>query len=139
MCGVQIAAIVLFVLAALLSALAAVGLLGKLPRNRWVGIRTAATLRDDETFRVANQVAGPTQIAAAAALLLGGLVALKTDGIAGIIVVVLAALAALVLLALGASAGIRTAAAMPDDIGACGESCGACSLSGSCDSSTHSH
>ena len=134
-----IAAIVLLILAVLLGALAATGLRGKLPRNRWLGIRNEATLRDDDTFRVANQVAAPTQIAAAAALLLGGLVCLTLDGVAGVVVVAIAVLGALALLAVGASLGIRTAAAMPDDTGACGNSCGACSLSGSCDSSTHAH
>lgn len=126
-------------LAALLAALATVGVLGKLPRNRWLGIRNEATLRDDDTFRVANQVAAPTQFAAAGALLLGGLVALKLDGASGIVVAALAVVAALVLLAMGASVGVRTAASMPDDTGACGSSCGTCSLSGACDSSTHAH
>ncbi len=139
MWSVLTAAIVLLVLAVLLAVLAAIGMLGKLPRNRWLGIRNAATLRDDGTFRVANQVAAPTQFAAAAALLFGGIVAFKLDGAAGIIVVAIAALAALVLLAMGAGTGIRTAAAMPANAGACGDSCGACSLSGSCDSSTHAH
>lgn len=139
MWGVLTAAIVFIVLAVLLGSLAAAGLAGKLPRNRWLGIRTDATLRDDETFRVANQVAAPTQIAASAALLLGGLVCLKLDGVAGIVVIFVAAAAALVLLTIGAATGIRTATAMPDDAGACGNSCGACSLSGSCDSSTHAH
>lgn len=133
------AAIVLIVLAVLLVALATVGLLGKLPRNRWLGIRTEATLRDDATFRAANQVAAPTQVAGGIALLLGGITSFKFDGAAGIIVIIVALVAALVLLALGASLGIRTAAAMPDDTGACGSSCGTCSLSGSCDSSTHAH
>lgn len=139
MWSVSTAAIVLLVLAVLLAALAAIGMLGKLPRNRWLGIRNADTLRDDGTFRVANQVAAPTQIAASAALLLGGLVCLKLDGVAGIVVIFVAAAAALVLLTIGAATGIRTATAMPDDAGACGNSCGACSLSGSCDSSTHAH
>lgn len=138
--GVLTAAIVLIVLAVLLGSLAAVGLAGKLPRNRWLGIRTEATLRDDETFRVANQVAAPTQVAGSIALLLGGIASFKFDGAAGIIVIVVALVAALVLLGLGASLGVRTAAAMPaSDIGGCGDSCGACSLSGSCDSSTHAH
>ncbi|WP_235174412.1 SdpI family protein [Tomitella biformata] len=126
-------------LAVLLGSLAAVGFAGKLPRNRWLGIRTEATMRDDETFRVANLVAAPTQVGGAIALLLGGIASFKLDGVAGIIIVVVALLAALALLGLGASIGIRTAAAMPDDVGACGNSCGACSLSGSCDSSTHAH
>lgn len=137
MWSVLTAAIVLLVLAVLLGALAVAGLLGRLPRNRWLGVRNAATLRDDDTFRVANQVAAPTQLAAAAALALGGLASLKLDGAAGIAVLALAAGAALILLAVGASTGVRTAAAMPDDTGACGSSCGTCSLSGSCDSSAH--
>lgn len=133
MWGVLIAAILLLVLAVYLGALSAAALLGKLPRNRWVGIRTEATLRDDDTFRVANQVAAPTQIAAAAALLLGGLASFKLDGVAGVIVIVVAIIAGLALMVIGASTGIRTAAAMPaPDTGACGNSCGACSLSDSC-------
>lgn len=129
------AAIIFLVLAVTLGGVAAAALLGKLPRNRWVGIRTDATLRDDDTFRVANQVAAPTQIAAAAALLLGGIASLTLDGGAGVTVAVVTVVAALALMVVGATLGIRTATAMPaPEVGGCGSACGSCSLNDSCDS-----
>jgi uncharacterized membrane protein len=49
-----------------------IGLLGlreRLPRNRFLGVRTPASLRDDETFRVANKVAGlPTVVGGVVAI-----------------------------------------------------------------------
>ena len=52
----------------LATALAAIGLAGiteRLPRNRWLGLRTKAVRHDDETWRVGHRAAGPSLLAAA--------------------------------------------------------------------------
>lgn len=45
----------------------------KLPRNRWIGIRTQATLRTDDTWFAAHEKAAPFCRAAGAAGVIGGL------------------------------------------------------------------
>jgi uncharacterized membrane protein len=57
-------------------AFAVVGVLGwyeRLPQNRFAGVRTPATLRDDETFTMGNRVSAPLTIAAGAVATLGGI------------------------------------------------------------------
>ncbi len=135
---VVIAAIVFLVLAVALGAVAAAALSGSLPRNRWWGLRTDATLRDDATFRTANRVAAPAQLGAAAVLVLGACGGLLLDAAAALFVVIAAPVVAVVLTAVGAGIAQRVAAAMPPaDAGACGHSCGACSLQDSCASAVH--
>ncbi|NUT47515.1 MAG: SdpI family protein, partial [Saccharothrix sp.] len=56
-------------------AFATVGVLGargRLNRNRFFGVRTKATLRDDEAFALANKVAGVPNAAAGAIALVAG-------------------------------------------------------------------
>ncbi|MGA9870336.1 MAG: SdpI family protein, partial [Rhodococcus sp. (in: high G+C Gram-positive bacteria)] len=67
-----VVSIVMFVLAVVVGAVAAASLSGRLPRNRWAGVRTAESMRDDETFALANKVAGPTTAASAVLLGIGG-------------------------------------------------------------------
>jgi uncharacterized membrane protein len=58
--------------------IATVGYLGlteRLPRNRFVGLRTPTTLRDDATFRVANKAAGPPTLLGGLIAVAGGVVA----------------------------------------------------------------
>ncbi|TQM82782.1 SdpI/YhfL family protein [Saccharothrix saharensis] len=57
---------------------ALVGYLGRterLPRNRFVGLRTPATMRSEEAFRVANRAAGPPTIIGGAVGVAGAVVA----------------------------------------------------------------
>lgn len=64
-------------------ALVTVGLLGwrgLLPRNRFCGIRTPASLRSDSAFRAANRAAGPPVVAAGAAGVTGGALCLAVTG-----------------------------------------------------------
>jgi hypothetical protein len=122
------------VLAAAGLALAAVGLLGlrqRLPRNRFAGVRTAATLRDEDTFRLANRVAGLP-------IVVGGLVGLLA-GIAGFAMPVLVVIVgALGMIAITAGAGVlghRAALARPEPkravpAGCAGCACGNCPLVG---------
>ena len=55
-------------LLALAVALAAIGIAGvteRLPRNRWLGIRTQALRDDDQSWRIGHRAAGAMLIAAA--------------------------------------------------------------------------
>src|SRR5699024_6574266 len=138
MSRVVIAAIVYFASAVVLGGVSASALAGRLPRNRWVGLRSAATLRDEDAFRAANRVAAPAQAGAAVILVLGAIGALLLDGGAALATVVVAPIVALVLMAVGAGVGQRVAHAMPaPDLGPCSHSCGSCSLQGSCETAVH--
>ncbi|WP_433728945.1 SdpI family protein [Nocardia sp. CA-129566] len=129
-----VVALTLFVLALVAIATGVLGLTGRLPRNRFVGVHTEAALHDDDTFRIANRVAAPTSVAAGALLFAGGLVALAAGGFPAIVVAALTAAIALFTLGAGANAAARTVEALvpAQEIGGCGSSCGACSLRDSC-------
>ncbi|MBF6127914.1 SdpI family protein [Nocardia brasiliensis] len=133
-----VVALVLFVLGLVALATGALGLTGRLPRNRFVGVHTEAALSDDETFRVANRIAAPTSLAAGALLLAGGLVVLAAGGFAALFVAVGVAVVALFTLGAGANAAAARAAAIapPAEVGGCGSACGACSLRDACQPAT---
>ncbi|WP_405159968.1 SdpI family protein [Nocardia sp. NBC_01499] len=133
-----VVALVLFVLALVAIATGALGLIGKLPRNRFVGVHTEAALSDDETFRIANRIAAPTSVAAGALLFAGGLVALAASGIVALLVGAGAAIVALFTLGAGANAAAAKAEAIapPAEVGGCGSACGACSLRDACQPAT---
>ena len=97
---VIVVAVVLFVLAVAVGGVGVAGLIGKLPRNRWAGVRTEDSLRSEESFALANKVAGPTMLAAAGMLVIGGVAALTIGGVFG----------------------TRAAAALPQQSG-CGNDC----------------
>ena len=115
---------------------ATVGVLGfleRLPRNRFGGVRTPATLRDAETFRVGNKVAGLPIAVGGGVGVLGGAVALAMTGAAAIVVAVLALLGALAIAAAGGVLGHRAAEAMPEPApelpaGCAGCQCGGCEI-----------
>jgi hypothetical protein len=120
-------------------ALAVVGILGwrrRLPRNRFAGVRTVNTLRDDETFAVGNQIGAPLSMAAGAVAVLGGLAVLATPSTAvRLTLIVLAALGALVLTAVGGVLGDRAAKLVPvPTLGGCSGVCAGCSLVDGCGS-----
>ncbi|WP_280430735.1 SdpI family protein [Nocardia brasiliensis] len=133
-----VVALVLFVLGLVALATGALGLTGRLPRNRFVGVHTEAALSDDETFRVANRIAAPTSLAAGALLVAGGLVVLAAGGFAALFVAVGVAVVALFTLGAGANAAAAKAAAIapPAEVGGCGSACGACSLRDACQPAT---
>lgn len=131
---VLIVAYVLFLFAIVVAVVAVAGLTGRLPRNRWAGIRTPESLRDDATFELANRVAAPTMLASAVVLALGGVGAIVLGTIPGIAAAVVALVAALVIAGIGGSIATRAAAAL-EPAGACGQSCGGCSLKDSCEQS----
>jgi hypothetical protein len=120
-------------------ALAVVGILGwrrRLPRNRFAGVRTVNTLRDDETFAVGNQIGAPLSMAAGAVAVLGGLAVLATPSTAvRLTLIVLAALGGLVLTAIGGVLGDRAAKLVPvPSLGGCSGVCAGCSLVDGCGS-----
>lgn len=104
------------VLAAL--ALLSVGVLGwrcRLPRNRFAGVRTPASLRSDAAFRTANRVAAPPLLAAGAACLTGGVVCFAATGISLAVVAGVTAAGTLLLALAGGVLGNRAAEAMGAD------------------------
>lgn len=123
----------MFVLALVVGSVAVASLAGKLPRNRWAGVRTAESLRDDDTFILANKVAGPTNAAAALLLLIGGAAAVMLSGAFAVVAVMACVIAAFVTAGFGGSIGARAAAAKPvEETGGCGHSCISCSLKDAC-------
>jgi len=131
---VLIVAVLLFVLALVVGAVGVAALTGKLPRNRWAGVRTPDALRDDEAFALANKVAAPSMLGSAVLLALGGVASLTLPTVAGIIAVVVTVVAALITAGAGGSVAARVAAATkPEETAGCGTSCGACSLRGACE------
>ncbi|WP_241383580.1 SdpI family protein [Rhodococcus sp. CH91] len=129
-----IVAVLLFVLALVVGAVGVAALTGKLPRNRWAGVRTPESLRDDTTFALVNKVAAPSMLGAAVLLAVGGVASLTLPTVAGIIAVVVTVVAALVTAGAGGSVAARVAAATKtEETAGCGTSCGACSLRGACE------
>lgn len=115
---------------------ATVGLLGlreRLPRNRFGGVRTPATLRDDETFRVGNKVAGLPVTVGGVVGIVGGAVGVAMTGVASVVVAVLALLGTVAIAAAGGVLGHRAAEAVPAPepelpAGCKGCQCGGCDL-----------
>ncbi|MGW0182590.1 SdpI family protein [Nocardia sp. NPDC003345] len=129
-----VVAILLFVLAAVALVTGVLGMIGRLPGNRYVGVTTEAALRDEKAFRAANRVAAPTSIVSAVLLFAGGLVVLAAGGFTAVLVAVGVLVIALFTLGAGANAGARAAEAIapaPEPAG-CGGSCGGCSLKDTC-------
>nr|WP_198428763.1 SdpI family protein [Nocardia bovistercoris] len=123
----------MFALALVAVATGVLGLAGRLPRNRFVGVHTEDALSTDETFRIANRVAAPTSVAAGFLLFAGGLIAFAAPW--AVALGVAAATMAIALCTLGAGANVAgraIAALVPDRTGGCGQSCGACSLRETC-------
>ncbi len=92
---VLIVAILLFLIALAVGAVGVAALTGKLPRNRWAGVRTSESLRDDATFAMSNKVAAPSMLGAAALCVFGGVAALTLPTVWGVVAVVVTVVAAL--------------------------------------------
>ncbi|MFT3716537.1 MAG: SdpI family protein [Gordonia sp. (in: high G+C Gram-positive bacteria)] len=71
------AAVIAFAIAALWAVTGVAGLLGRLPGNRWIGVRTPETGRTPETWTLAQRVAAPGYLGGAVAAFLGGALALS--------------------------------------------------------------
>lgn len=99
--------------------------------NRGAGVRTEATLRSDEAFRIANKVAGlPTVVAGVVGIFAGiaGLVMPTAGGILTATLIGLVGMFALVVA--GGVLGHRAALAVPEPVpaGCAGCGCGTCAL-----------
>ncbi len=124
---------ILFVLAFVAIATGVLGLTGRLPRNRFLGVHTDDALSTEETFRIANRVAAPTSVAAGFLLFAGGLIAFAAPWAVALGVAAAALVLALFTLGAGANAAGRAIADLvPAETGGCGQSCGACSLRDAC-------
>jgi hypothetical protein len=127
-----ILASVLAVAGAIVAGLGLLGLLGRLPLNRFAGVRTSATMRDAETFRVGNKVAGLPVLVAGVVGVLGGVlgIALPTGGlVAGI----LGFVGMLAIASAGGLLGHKAALAVPEPekqlpAGCAGCACGNCGV-----------
>lgn len=114
--------------------LVVVGWLGRrrrLPRNRFAGVRTPATMRDQETFAVGNQVGAPFCLAAAVVALLGGSGALfAPSAVSGWPLVVIGGIGVIALTVTAGLLGDRAAARVPEPerFTGCGGSCACCDL-----------
>lgn len=104
---------------------------GKLPPNRYVGIRTVATLRSDLAFETGNRAAGPALVAAGAVALLSGvsLPLLPSPGSVALVTAI-GGIGGFALMTVGGVAGHRAAEALPDSApsgcaGCTGGCCGA--------------
>ncbi|GLZ37410.1 SdpI family protein [Actinokineospora sp. NBRC 105648] len=107
-----------------------VGLLGfteRLPRNRFGGVRTPATLRSDEAFRVGNKVAGlPTAVAGLTGVL-GGVVGFSLASTAAVLTVSIIAVVGLLVITVAAGVlGNRAATAVPEPKPALPAGCAGC-------------
>jgi uncharacterized membrane protein len=119
--------------------IATVGLLGllqRLPRNRFVGVRTSATLRDEEAFRLANRVAGLPTLVAGAVAVLAGLAGYLAPTTGGLLASVIIGLVGLLAITVGAGVlGHRAALAVPKPTGTptpAPAACKACDCGGTC-------
>lgn len=119
------------------------GLVGRLPGNGYLGVRTPETRRSPEAWELANRAAGPAFLAAAAALGLGVLGLGLIGGWVGGLVVVVALVGSLLLLNVAGLAGARAAAIWQagkddDDEGGCCSD-GGCGDHGTAHESCASH
>ena len=69
---VTLVALALLLLAVALAGIGLAGLTQRLPRNRWIGLRTTGIRDDDRAWRIGHRAAGPALIAAAGPPLLLG-------------------------------------------------------------------
>jgi hypothetical protein len=126
----------LLVLAGLLLAVVAVlGARSRLPRNRWVGVRTPATVASDAAFATAHRAAAAPTGAAAAVAVAGGAVLTGAGGAVGWVVLVVSVLGVLGLAGLAGLVGDRAAAGMASPVpfsAACAGSCAGCDLVAGC-------
>ncbi|PWV82155.1 SdpI/YhfL protein family protein [Prauserella marina] len=121
------------------------GLRGKLPRDRGAGVRTAATLRSDEAFMVANKVAGLPTLVAGFVGVAGGAAGLAMPDTVGLVIAAVIGLVGMfALVAGGGVLGHRAASAVPAPsepeipAGCAGCACGGCGvLSGSANSAAN--
>ena len=102
------------------------GLRGALHRNRFFGVRTRATLRDDEAFALANKIAAVPTLAAGAIALVAA-VAGAVNPAASLVIGLIGLVGSVVVASAGGVLGHRAAEAMPEPAPA---GCGGCACAG---------
>lgn len=127
----------LLVLAGALFVVAAVsGTRSRLRRNRWIGVRTPATLASDAAFTIANAAAAAPVGAAGTVAVVGGAVLVGgADGVLGWVVLAISLLGTVVLAGVGGMVGDRAAGAVvpPSPFSAaCAGTCAGCDLVAGC-------
>ncbi|MEV1293128.1 SdpI family protein [Pseudonocardia sp. NPDC049635] len=130
-------AALLLLAGAALVVLAVLGATGRLPRNRFVGVRTPSSLRTADAFAFANRVAARPVGAAGLIGLVGGPALLLTErgGAAPWVLAVIAAAGMLVMAGLGGSFGARAAElaiARQAPPPSCAGACAGCDLVAGC-------
>ena len=113
---------------------AVLGARGRLPRNRWAGVRTSATLASDAAFALAQRVAAAPLGAAGAVAVAGGAVLIASPATAGLVVLGVAVVAVLVLAGTAGMLGDRAAERVRPEPApaACAGTCGGCDLVAGC-------
>jgi hypothetical protein len=127
LCVVSASTVLGTALIVMAAALLVVGLLGwfqRLPRNRFAGIRTPATLRSDAAFAAGNRVGAPPVVAAGAICAVAGAVAFDAGRSVLVVIVGVAGAGVLALLVAGGLLGHRAASAVPAPASTAG--CGGC-------------
>ena len=128
---------VLVLAGAALLVIAFLGARGALPRNRFAGVRTAATLVSEQAFAVANKVAAPLVGAAGAVAVVGGGALLATpSGALGWVLLAVAAVGTVVLAGMGGALGDRAAQGVEEPPAACSGVCAGCDLIAGCQHGT---
>ena len=123
----------LLLAAAALVAVAVLGARGRLPRNRWAGVRTRRTLASDDAFALANRVAAAPLGAAGGVAALGGAAVLAGGPLPVTLTVLAVATAGMLgLTGLGGAVGERAVARMPPPEAACAGVCAGCDLVAGC-------
>lgn len=102
------------------------GVRGLLHRNRFFGVRTKATLRDDDTFALANKIAGVPNLAAGVIALVAALAAAVNPALA-LVIGLVGLVGSIVVAGAGGVLGHRAAEALPEQEPA---GCGGCACSG---------
>jgi hypothetical protein len=127
-----ILASVLAAVGVIVAVLGVLGLAERLPMNRFAGVRTAATLRDAETFKIGNRVAGLPILVAGLVGLLGGVLGLALPA-GGLVAGIVAAVGMVAIASAGGLIGHKAALAVPEPepelpAGCAGCACGNCGV-----------
>jgi hypothetical protein len=126
----DVIALIVAVIAAVIGvawiALGVAGWTGMLRRNRYLGIRSAETMRSEKAFGTANRVVAPGLVATGMLALVAAGLALSQRGAAGIVLGLVGTIVALALVGLLSGTAIRAVAALPADPEStgCGSECG---------------
>ncbi|TCK27682.1 SdpI/YhfL family protein [Pseudonocardia endophytica] len=113
---------------------ATLGATSRLPRNRFAGVRTRASLRSGAAFAAANRVAAPPAGAAGVIALVGGVALAATPGsVLAWVFVAVSVIGTVLLAGVGGVVGDRAAAAVqPEPAPTCGGTCAGCDLVAGC-------